>query len=120
MSFGRAPTIILARSGLLAMSAAGALLCGCDGPHAKAGKQADVAAGIKAGPLTKGPNERLGVVQDRAERDQARAVEDRAKEVRSAADTQADALERQAAETRKAAKQSAKALDQQANAIRGK
>ena len=127
MSVKRAAATVIIRSGLFTAVASMALLGGCDGPHAKAGKQADAAAGIKAGPLTKGPNERLGAIQDRTERDQARAidaqadaVEDRAKQVRSAADAQADALERQAAETRKIAKQSAKSLDQKANAIRGK
>ena len=104
-----------------------ALLSRRDGPQATAGKQTDAAAGIKVGPLTKGPNEPLGAIQDRAERDRARAVdaqadavENRAKDVRSAAGTQADALERQAAETRKVAKLSAKILDQQVDAIRGK
>ena len=103
------------------------LLGGCDGPHQKAGEKADAAAGVKGGLLTKGPNEQLGAVQDRAEKDQKRAIEaqadaaeDQAKIVRSAADQRADALEQQAAAIRKDAKQTGKALDRQADAIRGK
>lgn len=103
------------------------LLAGCDGPHEQAGEKADAAAGIKDGPLSPGPNEKLGEIQDRAERDRKKAIEaradtaeDRADEVRTAADQRADALERQAAELRRTAKQTGKALDQQADAIRGK
>ena len=104
-----------------------ALVAGCDGPHEQAGENADAAAGIKDGPLSEGPNERLGEIQDRTERDQKRAVEaqadaaeDRADEVRRTADTRADALEREAAEIRNSAKQTGKALDRQADAIRSK
>lgn len=103
------------------------LVAGCDGPHEKAGKQADKAAGVDAGPLSKGPQQRLGALRDRAERDQARAVdaqadaaEDRARQVRVAADQQADAFERQARDIRKTAKQAAASIDNQADAIRGK
>ena len=104
-----------------------ALLGACDGPHEQAGENADAAAGIKDGPLSKGPNERLGEIRDRTERDQKRAIEaqadaaeDRADEVRRTADQRADALEHQAAEIRESAKQTGKALDRQADAIRGR
>lgn len=50
MSFGRASTTAVTRSGLVAVPTVAALLGGCDGRHAKAGKRADAAAGIKAGP----------------------------------------------------------------------
>ena len=123
MNQGRASIAVMAQRGVPAAIATVALLSRRDGPQASAGKQTDAAAGIKVGPLTKGPHEPLGAIQDRAERAvdaQADAVEDRAKDVRSAADTQADALERQAAQTRKVAKLSAKTLDQQVDAIRGK
>lgn len=104
-----------------------ALVAGCDGPHEQAGEKTDAAAGIKTGPLTRGPNERLGEIQDRTERDQKRAfeaqadaAEDRADEVRRAADQRADALEHEAAKIRDSAKQTGKVLDRQADAIRGK
>lgn len=117
----------MVRNGLIAASLAFALLAGCDGPHEKAGKQVDKAAGIKPRPFQEGPQQRLGELQDRAERDQARAIDaradtvrDQAKAVRSVADSQADALEQQAAQVRAQAKQTGRALDQQAGAIRGK
>ena len=75
MNQGRASIAVMAQRGVPAAIATVALLSGCDGPHAKAGKQADAAAGIKTGPLTKGLNERLGAIQDRTERDRTRAID---------------------------------------------
>ncbi len=89
----------LARLALIAFVGA------CDGPHEQAGENANAAAGIKNGPLSKRPNDSLGEIHDRTERDQKRAIEaeadpaeDRANEVRRTADQRADALEQQAAE----------------------
>jgi hypothetical protein len=96
---------------LLVLSGSLYLLAGCDGPHEKAGKQADQAAGIKAGVLSEGPQQKLGALQDRTDRDRANAteatadaLEDRAKAIRSAGDQQADALDAQAHAIRKSAK----------------
>ena len=69
MNRGRATRVVMTQGSVCAAVATLALLSGCDGPHAKAGKQADAAAGIKPGLLTRGPNERLGAIQDRTERD---------------------------------------------------
>ena len=103
------------------------LLMSCDGPRENAGEKADQLANIGGSALGSGPNERLGELQDRATRDQKRAVdaradtlEDRADETRTQADQQADALERQAKEIRRAAKEQAKSLDQRAGLVRGK
>lgn len=103
------------------------VLTGCDGPHEKAGKQADQAAGIKPGLFREGPQQRLGKLEDRAEHAQTRAIDaradalkDQAKTVRASADSQADVLERQAAEVRAQARATGKALGNQADAIRGK
>ena len=103
ISFGR-PALI---GSLLVLTP----LANCSGPHESAGKQADKAAGIDAGLLAKGPQQQLGALQDRTERDRARAVDaqadamgDQAKQVRAGADQQADALERQAREVRQTAK----------------
>jgi hypothetical protein len=96
---------------LLTLSGVLSLVSACDGPHEKAGKQADQVAGVKTGVLAPGPQQRLGALHDRADRDEARAidaradaVEDRAKAIRSAADQRADALDAQAHDIRKSAK----------------
>jgi hypothetical protein len=103
------------------------MLGACDGQHEQAGEKADQAAGVNAGPLSPGPSEQVGEIQDRTERDQkkvveaqADAAEDRADEVRATADQRADALEKQAADIRRSAKQAGKSLDRQADELRGK
>lgn len=112
-------------SAALLSTACVTMLGACDGQHEQAGEKADAAAGIQAGPLSPGPSERVGEIQDRAERDQKKAVEaqadaaeDRADEVRATADQRADALEKQAGDIRRSAKQAGESLDRQADEIR--
>ena len=116
-----------ARAGLIGLAFALAVTVGCDGPNEEAGEQADAASGAVPGAVGAGPQERLGEIRDRTERDQGRAVEaqadaaeDRADELRSAADQRADTLEQEAAAIRNQADQAGTALDQQADRIRGK
>jgi uncharacterized membrane protein YqiK len=103
-----------------------ALLAACDGPRDNAGEKADAAVNA-SGVIQDGPQERLGEIQDRTAKDQAKATEaqadaaeDRADEIKTSADQQADALESQAKALRQHAKSQGEALDQQADAIRGK
>lgn len=115
---------MILRSHLLALATC-CLVMACDGPHEQAGEKADAAAGIKEGPLGSGPEERIGEIQDKVERDQKRAAEaqadaaeHRADELKATADQQADALDQKADAIRHSAKQAAESLDAQADAMR--
>ena len=110
----------LSARGLFAGAVALTLLAGCDGPHEEAGKQADKAARVRLSIFSKGPQQRLGALQDRTDRDRAKAVaaradmvEDQAKTIRAAADSQADALDRQAGQIRAQGKAATESRKQQ-------
>lgn len=99
-------------------------LAGCDGPNEEAGERGDAATNQASG-IGDGPGERIGEIEDRTQRDQARAtegradvLEDQADSARATADEAADRLEEQAERLRTGAEGEADALDQQADAVR--
>lgn len=114
------------KRGIFAAALLGSMLVtACDGPREQAGERADAAANKGGGVLHDGPAERLGAIQDRTARDQAKAIEaradaaeDQADAIKAVADERADALEQEAKKLRRDAKQQAERLDTQADALR--
>lgn len=80
----------------------------CDGPHERAGREADKAVMTGQNETREGPNERRGEALDRVERADARAtdaaadaLEKRGDQIRIQADLDADILDTQARTMRK-------------------